>query len=208
MGIVYIKTPSENSVLGLWQITETHDELFESLNLSSYDSGIYNTKKNDLRKKEWLACRNLIKSMLNKNLEIIYDLNGKPYLADNQYQISISHSGEYACVYLDKFKSIGVDVQQLKPTLEGGKDFFVNETENDWVNCHDNVIMHIIWSVKESVFKYCGINELNIKKDITVYPFESNQNSNIEVNILYQGQNNKTLVSYEVFDNYVLTYTV
>ena len=208
MGIVYIKRPSENSILGLWHVTETREELLGSVNLSSYDTEIYKIKKSDLRKKEWLACRNLLKVMSDEKLQIIYDHNGKPYFVDNRFHISMSHSGEYACVYLDRFKPVGIDIQQLKPSLKAGKDFFLNETENSWVNCNDNVIMHIIWSVKESVFKFYGIYEIDIKKDIAVYPFESNQKGNIEVNILNQKQNNKILVNYEVFDSYVLTYTV
>ena len=208
MSIVYIKKISENGLLGLWQITESVENLLENLNLSVYDKQIFEAKINDRKKKEWLACRNLVATMLKGPAGINYDLNGKPYFSDNTFQISMSHSAGYACVYINKFNTVGVDIQQLKTIPAKGVQFFLNEEENGWIASDDNVMLPIIWSVKETVFKYCGIYELDIKKDILLSPFTSNQNGIIEVNVLRQIRNHKILVHYEILDDYVLTYTI
>ena len=46
MGIVYIKKLSENSMLGLWHITETTKDLLKKTDLSLADLEIYKIKKN------------------------------------------------------------------------------------------------------------------------------------------------------------------
>jgi len=208
MGISFIKNPSENSTLGIWHITESAEELFKKVVLSSTDSEILKTKRNDSRKKEWLACRNLAKALLQEDFAIQYDRNGKPFLESNSHQISMSHSGDYACVYLDKLNPVGVDIQKLKVSVKAGSAYFVNESEMEWVNCDNNKILHIIWSAKETVFKYFGNNDLDMKKDITVNPFKSNENGIIEVNNSNHLPIKTILVYYQFFDGYVLTYTI
>ena len=208
MGIISIKKPSETSLLGLWQITESAEKLFENIELSASDSEIYNTKKTDSRKKEWLACRNLVQKMLTEKVEIRYDNNGKPFLVSQEYHISMSHSGAYACVYLDKLKPVGIDIQMLKSSIKAGADFFIHETENEWMDTDNNLLLHIIWSTKETLFKYFGIYDLDIKKDISVNHFKSNENGIIEVNILNHDPDKTILVYYQVFDGYVLTHTI
>ena len=208
MGITSIKRLSENSLVGLWHITESVDELFGKVILSSNENEIYYSKKTDSRKKEWLACRNLIKEMLHANVEISYDQSGKPFLTNHEFYISMSHSVEYSCVYIDRFKPVGVDIQKFKSSIKAGYDFFIHESDEKWVNINSNELLHIIWSIKETVFKYFGIPELDIKKDIVVNPFTSNENGIIEVNILNYGPIRTILVYYQVFDGYVLTYTI
>lgn len=208
MGIVYIKKLSENAILGLWHITETVEALLKMSDLSLADMDIYQTKKNDKRKKEWLACRNLLNKIFQKKVNVHYSQNGKPHLEENNYHISMSHSGEYSCVYTDHINPVGVDIQKLKRSIQKGIDFYINETERRWIEPEDNLMLHIIWSVKESVFKYCGINELDMKKDIILSSFKSNQNGMIEVSILNHDFKNKLLINYVTFDDYILTYTI
>ena len=44
------------------------------------------------RKMEWLSVRVLLYSMLQEDKEIGYSLEGKPYLTDHSFFISISHT--------------------------------------------------------------------------------------------------------------------
>ncbi|TDE11387.1 4'-phosphopantetheinyl transferase family protein [Dyadobacter psychrotolerans] len=208
MSTAYIKTPTENSILGLWHINESVQELLASLRLSENERHTFESKKNDARKKEWLACRNLLKAMTAGDLEIKYDSNGRPYFDDKVFEISISHSAEYACVYLNNKKPVGVDIQKIKPAISTGSDFFLSQEENKWVDKEDNLMLHIIWSGKESAFKYCGIMDLDLKKDIHISNFTRNQIGIIEVTILNYDLKDKILINYECFDDYVLTRTV
>lgn len=208
MGIVSIQNLSDSSMLGLWHITETTENLIGLLDLDLMELLELYDKRTAKRKNEWLSCRVLLKEMLGQPVRIEYDLHGKPSLSGMDTHISMSHSGSYSCVYLDQKRPVGVDIQQIKPSISAGADFFLNENEKVWVNHKNNLQMHLIWSVKESVFKQSGIPELNLKEDIKLQPFESNQNHLIEVNLYNQGATRKVYVRFMVIDSYVLTWTV
>jgi 4'-phosphopantetheinyl transferase len=206
MSICYIKRLSEDATLGLWQMTESWQDLNEQLQLSNSDSQILASKQTENRRKEWLACRVLLKAMAPESVGVGYDENRKPYVTGSNQFLSMSHSGDFASVYLHKKQSVGVDIQKMKPSISKGSDYFLNDSEQQWVDTSDNLIMHLIWSAKESVFKYAGNPGLNLKKHIVTKPFSSNQNGFIEVSIT-DADFRSVIVSYDSFDNYVLTWT-
>jgi 4'-phosphopantetheinyl transferase len=207
MGICYIKRVSEDATLGLWHMTESWQELDDQIQLSVTDLEILESKKTENRKKEWLACRVLLKAMAPESGCITYDENGKPHVTGSNHFISMSHSGDFASVYLHKKQSVGVDIQKMKPSISKGADYFLHDSEQAWVDFSDNFTMHLIWSAKESGFKYAGNSELDLKKHIVTKQFSSNQNGIIEVSI---DDNNfkSVMVSYDTFDDYVLTWTL
>ncbi|WP_229208639.1 4'-phosphopantetheinyl transferase family protein [Dyadobacter luticola] len=189
-------------------MTESWPELMEMLDLSANDEQILNNKKKDIRKQEWLACRVLLKNMLQKDVEIGYHDDGKPFVKDLDLFLSMSHSGDFVSVYMDKKKSVGIDIQQLKPDISKGADFFLNEAEQIWADLENNVQLHTIWSAKEAVFKYAGNIDLDFKKHIITNPFSGNQNGQIEVKLLNENETETVQVQYENFENYVLTWTI
>jgi 4'-phosphopantetheinyl transferase len=207
MGVVFIKKVSEHAQLGLWKIEESAEDLVAQLNLSGSDQEMLHSKKNILRKKEWLASRNLLKAMFPKNKGIRYDTNGKPFLNETSNHISISHSGDYACVYLNQQNPVGVDIQKLKPDISKGADFFLSAAELDQFGTSDNLLLHILWSAKEAVYKFFAAADIDVKKDIYLLPFQRNQSGTIEVNISYSDQDVNLHLHYQTFDDYVLTRT-
>ncbi|WP_439584224.1 4'-phosphopantetheinyl transferase family protein [Dyadobacter bucti] len=207
MSIRYIKRLSEDAMLGLWQMSESWQELSEQLQLSAADQQVLEGKKTESRKKEWLACRVLLKAMAPESGRITYDENRKPHVTGNNHFISMSHSGDFASVYLHKKQSVGVDIQKMKNSISKGADYFLHSSEQAWVDFSDNLTMHLIWSAKESGFKYAGNSELDLKKHIVTKRFSGNQNGIIEVSI--DDTNFKSvMVSYDTFEDYVLTWTL
>ncbi len=208
MGIVSIPNFIHSTELGLWHITETREALLNQLDLSARELVLFASKRTENKKKEWLACRNLLQFMYPKAGEIIYDVHGKPYFLNSDQHISISHSGDYACIYLCKSQPVGVDIQIIKPSISAGYDYFINDSELLWTNLESNVEMHLIWSAKESVFKRMGIYDLNFKTDIKLAPFKSNQNDLIEVTVYNQNITTTIHVRFTWFEGYVLTWTI
>jgi 4'-phosphopantetheinyl transferase len=208
MGIVSIKSISPISQLGLWRMTETWQELRQMLELHPSELDTLNHIVKVKRKQEWLACRVLLKEMLGKTVLIDYDLERKPHLTGSDFEISMSHSGEYVCVYLRERTSVGVDIQQMKPSISEGSFYFLNEAEQQWVNPDENVQMHLIWSAKESVFKYAGDASIDLKKHITINPFSGNQKGVFEVKLQKGDQQETVQVQFDTFDDYVLTWTI
>lgn len=208
MGIVSIQKFDNDSLLGLWHITESLEELLLNIELTPIDQVNLEKRISLRRKKEWLACKNLMRSINNHVVPVRYDLNGKPFDDEGKYQISMSHSGQYACVYLSPAGPVGADVQKLKPTITASADYFLNDEELHWADISNNALMHLLWSAKEAAFKFAGQNELNVKKDIVIKSFNSNQNEPIEVTIYSRKITEKIRIDYYFFDEYVLTWTV
>ena len=208
MGIYRIKSISTDSTIGLWEMTESWQELVALADLEPLELLQLEDKKTDKRKLEWLACRMLLQEMTSLPPIITHDKNRKPHLKNSDYQLSMSHSGAFACVYISKATPVGVDVQQMKPSISKGIDYFLGANEQQWINPADNVLLHLIWSAKESVFKYAGDPDLDLKKDLAANAFESNQNGNFEVSILKPGQTKVVPIAYETFADYVLTWTI
>ena len=208
MGICSIKSISDHASLGLWHMTETWQELRAMLHFPDSELLALEEKKTDKRKQEWLACRVLLKEMTQAQPIIIYDENRKPRIDGTSKQLSMSHSGDYSCVYVHDSEAVGVDLQQMKPSISNGADYFLNDAEMQWTNLNDNVLLHLIWCAKEAVFKYAGDADMDLKKHIITNPFQSNQNGIIEVCIQKENINRSVKVHYDAFDDYLLAWTI
>jgi 4'-phosphopantetheinyl transferase len=207
MSLVYKKVVSEGALLGLWKISESLEELHATVNLTGLDQEILSKKGSERKKTEWLAVRHLLRELLNATTEITYDAHGKPFLKDSNYYLSISHSVQYAAVYMNKAKPVGIDIQKIKTDIEKGFDFFLNAEEQLWVDKTDFMLMNILWSVKESVYKSAGVKDLDPKNQISVNPFQAESDGIISA--VFTDKNNVTLlIHYEVFEDYVLTRTL
>ena len=207
MGLVYKKILNGGAILGLWEISESLEEMLEAIKPSDFDQEKLEKKVNKKRKRESLAVRLLLAQMLEGTHEISNDENGKPFLKSTDYEISISHSEKYAAVYLVKRKSAGIDIQKIKVDIERGINFFLNDGEQLWVDKLDFILINILWSAKESVYKYAGVKDLDLRNNMSVNPFQAKSEGDIIVN--FGKENLKTIsIQYEVFEDYVLTRTL
>jgi 4'-phosphopantetheinyl transferase len=207
MGLVYKKVLTENALLGLWEIIESLEELLALVGPGVADGEKFAKMTTTKRKKESLAVLCLLEAMLKEPLKISHDQDGKPFLENKKFQISISHSVLYAAVYLDKHQAVGVDIQKVKPDIGGGMDYFLNEKEQLWVDKTDFILMNILWSAKESVYKYAGIKELDPRNQVVIEAFKPEQAGTITAMIT--NKNPKALsIHYEVFEDYILTRTL
>ncbi|CAG5072083.1 hypothetical protein DYBT9623_04020 [Dyadobacter sp. CECT 9623] len=208
MGICYIKTIAPGALLGMWHMTESWQELASQVDLPAPEMDKLTSIQKDKRKIEWLSCRLLLQKMISSSPVVRHDSNRKPYIPDSNIQLSISHSGEYASVYINNSRSVGVDIQEMKPSISKGIDYFLNAEEQQWIDAADNLLLHLMWSAKESAFKYAGNADLDLKKHFTISHFERNQNGQFEVLISNQRELERLDIAYDTFENYVLTWTL
>ncbi|HOK35935.1 MAG TPA: hypothetical protein PLR72_01585, partial [Paludibacteraceae bacterium] len=92
----YFKT--REGVILIWQVTESKEELFQQLDGQTIDLLEYEKLKNERRQVEYLGTRIALKNLLNKKIDFFHTSEGKPYLEDESYQISISHSQQWIAV--------------------------------------------------------------------------------------------------------------
>lgn len=207
MGIVFIKNTSATGLLGLWKLEESVEALEQNIVLTENEYTIFKQKKTEQRKKEWLGVRNLLKAMIPGQPSIQYDVHGSPSLVNSNLHISISHSGDYASLYTDSSKPVGVDIQKIKEDIIKGNNYFLNNKELELNHFQEGITLNIIWSAKEAIFKYCGLPGLDSKEDITVQLFNPKESGLIVASVLHGSFQEDVALAYEIFDQYILTRT-
>ena len=208
MGIAFIKNLDENTTIGCWDITDTLEELSQNIDSDDLIKISNNIKWSIKRKSQWLAVRQLLLHLTNNTEKIAYRRDGSPYLKSNNYFISIAHSQQYAVIYLSKNNKLGIDIQSIKNNISKGIHYFLNDAELASISSYDALQLNLIWSAKETLFKFHGNHDLNFKNNITIKPFTTEQFGNLEAYILESDKKIPMQVAYEVFDGYVMTWTI
>jgi len=155
MGIKFIDDTPEGK-LGFWEINETTDQLMALLGPKEEELGSYLQFKNELRKKEWLAARLLLKKILGSGASITYDPAGKPLLIDSSGHISISHSSNCVVIYYCHQHQPGIDIELITRDVERAARKFLSPAELS--DCTFNGLLSnsdlmLRWCAKEAVFK-------------------------------------------------------
>jgi len=161
------------------------------------------------RKREWLSIRVLLKELLGEEKEILYNSLGKPYLSDNSFHISISHTKGYAALIVNKENEVAIDIEKISPKVENVRKRFVNEEEEKVLSqTYEKIHLILYWSAKESLFKLLGVENVDFKQHLHIQPFEPviGKWSDFEVYETRTKYQNCYKIKYFVHDDYVLTY--
>jgi len=164
-----LKKEENNNTILVWKISEPLEKL---ISLSTNTD--YSHVKSEKRKKEFLACRILL-NYFNKNLKISYSENGSPNLNNHQC-ISVSHSGDLVCIIISD-KKIGVDVEQISDKSLRLKGKFIN-SHHTKLNKEKSTL---IWCIKEAVFKFHEIGNVDFKKDVFISEFILEESGKMDI---------------------------
>ena len=202
-----ISLPNNTSVY-LWKINEEISDLKQHLLLTETSTNRLAKMKSESHIKGFLAVRKLLNTIDYTDSDLYYDSFGKPLLKNGK-NISISHSREFACIIIGD-KNVGIDIELKSEkilkniSLLFNEDFILNTKENK-----ENAITltTFSWAIKEALFKLIPENDVSFKENISIQPFQVNENSCI-ANV----ENNDIKTSYtihlETIENYVLAYVI
>jgi len=197
--------PASGIRAGIWQITETADELLAKIHLCNSEKKLYTTFRHELRKRQWLSCRVLLQHLLSPMTSgIYYDSNGKPFLDSGSHNISISHAGEFAAVVCSKNGVVGIDIEKMKDRVERVKERFLQKNELDALFPENRLEqLYVLWGGKEALYKLNGKPDLDFRNDIYIHPFGylCNTNHNCKATLTFNDiQTNYTLYFQKVAD--------
>lgn len=189
-----------------WHLTESDEELLEYLELNPYRIMKYLTL-NPKQAREYLGLRACLK-VLGLDFEVYYNQKGKPYLPASR-QLSISHSFDMVCIGLSKF-FIGVDIEKSRTTkITNIKSKFINQSEAEWLPEKDTAkYLHIIWGIKEGLYKLHGGNLWNFLNHYRVEAFELVENSPISCWLSDENSQKKYHAYYKMIDDYYLVWVL
>jgi hypothetical protein len=172
MGLIVRKHFNEDVELGIWEITEDYDSLMSMLSLDEKDLITVESFKNHKRKLEWLSVRTLLKEMLGKESKIVYGPERKPYLHNNEYNISISHSKNLTSILMSRKKRVGLDLEFMSTKILRIADKFLRPEELG--NIHkDQELYHLYlhWCAKEALYKICDKVDINFVTNLNIESF-------------------------------------
>ncbi|MFW6227129.1 MAG: 4'-phosphopantetheinyl transferase family protein [Bacteroidota bacterium] len=181
MGLIYKEVVEGDCLMGIWDITESYDDLRAVLELGKEEEEKLNSFRCHARKIEWLSVRVLLKTLLGRQSKIVYNKQRKPFLAEKTHQISISHSRNYTSILLSKENKVGVDLEYMSHRISSIAHKFINDDEIITTNQEKKRYhLYIHWCAKEALYKIYDKQDINFKQNITILPFEPENNGTIK----------------------------
>jgi len=212
MPVVFSKNIDEDTILGVWKIEETEQQLMAGLQLKQHELDVISSLGNDKRRLHWLSTRVLLRTMLNTSeyIDCRMDEHGKPYLPNLKYHISLSHSYDYAAVIIGKSRLVGVDIELIKHKIKSIKHKFLSDLELAQKNVGDNTEgLYVCWCAKEAIYKWNGRKGLEFKKDIHIKPFKLKMPGKLQVLVdLPEGSRELSVDYFKIGEDYMLGYVV
>jgi len=157
--------------LTVWKITETLNELKMNFDLEADYLMLANEIVNEHKRVEFLVSRITIKSACLENnisfTSIDKDEHGKPFLANSDWQMSISHTRDFVGVVLRKYKPLGIDIEKPQPKMVKILNRLCTSAELELIG--DKIDQaSIIWSAKEAMYKLYGKRKVDFKENLLI----------------------------------------
>ncbi len=163
--------PSPNTVVKIWKITESYEELIAPLDLKPNSLERVLGMKSELHQRGFLSVRHLLRDFGYTDQDLYYDAFGKPHLKDGKY-ISITHSFIFSGVIISD-KEVGIDIEKQREKIAIIAKKFVDYEFNYLSDSDDDYVrrLTVIWGVKESLYKLFATPGMLFREHFLVIPF-------------------------------------
>jgi len=165
-------------------------------------------KKSEKRKNEFLAVRLALKELMGYEVEVIYNNEGKPFIANDTHQISISHSGEWVAVIAHPKNKVGIDIECPNKKIEKVYSRFLSLTEQQTLFGDGDVRkLYLAWSAKEALYKIIGREAVDFQNQLQILPFDITSNSG-KMNAIHLPTAINYQLKYHICNDYCLVYSI
>lgn len=209
MPLHQVKTIVPGLQLAIWKITETDEELLVGLGNKLHQLDHHERIKG-ANARHYLASRLLIAELFpNQKIELLKDANNRPSLLLNQvnHAISITHSHDLAGILLAQTGHPGIDLERTDRRIGRVKHKFMNDPEFAFAGSETQTLEQtLIWSAKETLFKLYSRKEIDFREHLFIAPFTIGNQGVLTGLIQKDSMAIHVNITYEVFDEYVLTF--
>lgn len=199
----------DESVLGVWEITESKEELLalfpDTLKMKAENHVA--KIRSEKRAAEWLSVRLMLFLLLQEEKIVYHRTDGRPYLSDDSFNVSISHTKAHAAVLLHKSKNVGIDIEETSDRVHKVAGKFISDDEyihEPAKNAH--LLLH--WSAKETMFKLLSESEIDFKQHLHLEKFIPQEKGVITAHETRSASRHRFNINYEVHPEYVLTWAI
>ena len=230
MPLVYQQNINLTTKLGVWHIAETEVFFLHAVPLQTEITHPH-------KRLQHLAGRYLLKELypgFPYELIRIADTR-KPFLENEAYHFSISHSGHYAAVIVSTGSRVGVDVEMVTAKVHKVKHKFLSDKELQMItavmdrqlaNAKEKIfndqpyltagrysiindqLITVAWSIKESLFKWQGSSEVDFKRHLRIENIFFKDNEGIAHCKFLKGTPIALQVHFLLFNNNCISWLV
>lgn len=203
------KTETDFGTIGIWELSETVAQLQNKFYFTPSEKTEFEKLKIEKRQKEFLAVRMLIEKLIGEKTELLYSNTGQPQLKNKDLSISISHSAEYAAVFISD-KKAGIDIENIfRDTQKVARRFLTGpEMKMTETSRNPELARIICWSAKEAIYKCTMENSVEFNRQIKIHPFTVENNGQLSGQL----ETNRKLELYDLwyffYGNNVVVYCV
>lgn len=167
MPLFYQHNINDTTRLGIWKIEE--DEPF-----FAEKAPLQRTITHPHKRLQHLAARWLLQLLFPDfpYAEILIADTRKPYLADEKYLFSISHTGNYAAAIVSSTQRVGIDIEFVSPKIEAIAHKFMPVGDYGFLRQSNltgytpEQLLAFMWSAKESLFKWYSLGNVDFKEHL------------------------------------------
>ena len=210
MGLYLKKELDNEAVIGVWQITETEEELKELSSTPSDEMEEISFIRSESLRKQRLAVRALLNTLFDEKVYLSHHDNGKPYLENNPVNISITHTEKYVAVILHEEENVGIDLESLDRDFSAVEKKALSEDEiDDLEDDKRNEQLAIYWCAKEAVFKLLSRYNVDFAEQIEIERFRPRGEGELEATFTSKKDDEEEFdLEYITFDRHVLVWVV
>lgn len=200
-------TPNSKTIVKIWKIEESYEDLFQSVSLKPESVRRVLSMKSELHQRGFLSVRKLLEAFGYSDFDLFYDANGKPLLNDGKH-ISITHSFNFSAVVIsDDIIGIDIEKQRDKITVIAHKfiDYeaaYLSENDVDYIKK-----LTVIWCVKESLYKLFATPKLSFKEHCLVIPVSDNETETVAW-IDYENKKHKYHMRFLEFEGFTCAFAL
>jgi 4'-phosphopantetheinyl transferase len=213
--MAYLPFPGidENVFLGMWKVEEDEKFFRSHLNIYENEARILEQISHPQKRLEWLSSRLCLKELLKitHKVESLNHQTGKPYLSDNSFHISYSHSNMYSGAIASPLYPVSIDIEDMsKPRNPRTCYLFMHPDELEHYNALGDIrIFFLIWSAKETLYKVYAKRGLVFKENLIINPerVALGESGTVSGIIKADGQEKTYKIWYHFLPGVLLTYT-
>lgn len=158
--------------LGVWEMSESLDAIIRLPEVAPFVAEALRFSSLS-RRQEWLTVRVLLHELLGELKEIAYTPAGKPYLKDESFQISISHTLGYVAVIISPSSMVSIDIEVYGDKIKRVAHRVFHPDEFFYPLSEESTFYELlIWSAKEVVVKTNKLSNIDFREDLIVQPFK------------------------------------
>ena len=209
MGLYLKKKLDNEAEIGVWQITETEEELKELSATPTDEMEEISFIRSESLRKQRLAVRALLNTMFDDKVYLSHHDNGKPYIENNPINISITHTAKYVAVILHEEENVGIDIESLDRDFSVVEKKALSEDEiDDLEDEKRNEQLAIYWCAKEAIFKLLSRYNVDFAEQIEIERFRPRGEGELEATFIAKNEEEEFDLEYITFDRHVLVWVV